>query len=242
MVLFVDEMNQGSFEKLDKRVFLLPVGSVEPHGEHLPLGTDTIIAEALAKAVSDRKGWPVLPAIQYGFIYGLRDHPGSISIPEELLQDVIISLARQLKSYGASCIAIINCHIPNSPPINQALFKLLVREQIRGINLTFPGYEEAYSKFCESKLWMPGIFHAEELETSLMLFVNKSLVKMEKAVRNYPLPPKTFGFYPHSWKSFSNLSIVGDPTLATEEKGAKLFEFFVTKIIDLISDFQNYLS
>jgi creatinine amidohydrolase len=236
MVVSLAELSQESFEKSNKNVILLPVGSVEPHGTHLPLGTDTIIAEALANAVSTRTGWPVLPTIQYGFIYGLRDFPGSVSIQEDLLQSLILGIGKELKRYKFKMLAVVNCHIPNSAAVTHALFKALTKDDIPGVNLTFPGYEEAYSKYCKSKLWRPGIFHADELETSIMLYLRPDLVRMENAKKNYPKPPETFGFYPHSWKEFSDISVIGDPTLASKKKGELLFNFFVEKIIALLSN------
>jgi creatinine amidohydrolase len=236
MVIRIGELSQESFSQVKKDVVLLPIGSLEAHGAHLPLCTDAIIAEALAGAVSDKTGWPVMPVMQYGFVYGLREFPGSIVLPEELLQAMIIDIAKEVKRYGFRFLAIINCHIPNSAPITDALFKALTQEQKPGFNFTFPGYEEAYSKYCESKLWRPGIFHAEELETSIMLYLREDLVNLEKAKRNYPTAPITFGYYPHSWKEFSEFSVIGDPTLANKKKGELLFNFFVQRIIDVLRD------
>lgn len=236
MVSSICEITEEEFDRTTKEAILLPIGSIEPHGKHLPLGTDIILAQAIANGVSDRTGWPTLPVMSYGFIYGLREFPGAISVPEEILRLLILNLGAEVKRSNFKILAIINCHNPNNPSISQASFKLLSRLQLKTLNLTFPGLEEAYHKYCESELWKPGIFHADELETSMMLYLRPDLVKLSLAERNYPKPPTTFGFHPHSWSDFSKISVIGDPTKASEEKGRLLFRFFVNRIIELVRD------
>ncbi|MEM4092854.1 MAG: creatininase family protein [Conexivisphaerales archaeon] len=235
MKLDISRVTQSKFSSLKKDVLLLPVGSLEAHYNHLPLGTDTIIAQSFAEEVSKRTGWPFLPAFQYGYIYGLRNFNGSITISDELLRLFIVEIVKEAGKNNFKLLALINGHIPNAPVINQALLRATEETKIKGVNLTFPDYNEAYNKFCESKMWMPGIFHADELETSLMLYLQPRLVDIKKAVKNYPAVPKTFGYMSLSWDEFTSISIAGDPTLATKDKGKKIFNFFVEKIIEIIS-------
>ncbi|MEM3798434.1 MAG: creatininase family protein [Candidatus Bathyarchaeia archaeon] len=236
MKLDISKVTQSEFKTLKKEVLLLPLGAVEAHYNHLPLGTDTIIAQSLAEEVSRRTGWPSLPAFQFGYIYGLRNFDGSISVSDELLRSFIAEMVNEAGKNNFKVLAVINCHIPNAPIINEALLRVSGKSKAKGVNLTFPGYNEAYYKFCESKMWTIGIFHADELETSLMLYLRPELVDLGKAVRNYPAAPKTFGYIPLSWAEFTSISVAGDPTLATKKKGRLIFEFFVKRIIEITNE------
>jgi hypothetical protein len=95
---------------------------------------------------------------------------------------------------------------------------------------------EVYKKFCESKQWYSGMFHAEEIETSLILYLRPELVKMEKAKASYPERPRDFGLRYIPWEEFNKVGIIGDPTKSSADKGKMIFEFFLKQIVDLINN------
>ena len=80
-------------------VAILPVGSTEQHGPHLPLGTDIFLAEELAKRVSDATGAVVLPSLNFGYSWGWRDIPGTVTFSEKLMEEILIETARSVERY-----------------------------------------------------------------------------------------------------------------------------------------------
>jgi creatinine amidohydrolase len=216
-----------------RRAALLPVGAVEAHGHHLSIETDDVIAEALVREVSSRTGILALPAVSYGYLKGLRDFQGSVSLSQDTFRMVLSDIAVALAEKGFSKLGVVNCHIPNSPLIDEVSH--LVKSRIRMLNLSFLDVGYVLNNICTSKQWHPGIYHAEEIETSLMLHLRPELVDMSKAKPSYPAKPKDFGIRYMHWSDFTPDGVVGDPTQATKEKGEKIFDYFVSQIIDLMS-------
>lgn len=216
----------------DRQTVLLPVGAVEAHGNHLPIDTDIIIATSLVEEVSSRTGIIALPPLSYGYLKGLRDFPGSISVRPDTFRALLADIAFSLAEKGVSKLGVVNCHIPNSPLIDE--ISHMMKDKIAVLNLTFPGLEHVLKNICTSRQWHPGIFHAEEIETSLMLWLRPNLVDMSKARPSYPQKPPDFDVRYVSWKDFTDNGVVGDPTQATKEKGEKIFNYFVDQIVALI--------
>lgn len=213
---------------------LLPIGAQEAHGYHLPLNTDSIIAYALAEAASKKTNALLLPLLPYGHVRGLKNFPGSITLSENTLKKIILEISDSLQKDGIEKLYVINGNIPNVEAIELASEEM--HSKIKIFNLTFPNASEVYKKFCESKQWHPGMFHAEEIETSLILYLRPELVHMEKAKTNYPKKPKDFGLRYIPWEEFNPIGIIGDPTKASAEKGKIIFEFFLKQIVDIINN------
>lgn len=216
-----------------RRAALLPVGAVEAHGHHLSIETDDIVATSLVKEVSSRTDILALPAISYGYLKGLKDFQGSVSLSQVTFRMVLSDIAVSLAEKGISKLGVVNCHIPNSPLIDEVSH--LVKDRIKLLNLSFPGVDYVVKNICTSKQWHPGIFHAEEIETSLMLNLAPELVEMTKAKPSYPSKPMDFGIRYMPWSDFAPDGVIGDPTQATKEKGEKIFEYFVGRIIALMT-------
>jgi creatinine amidohydrolase len=212
---------------------ILPIGAQEAHGNHLPLNTDNIIAFELARKASQLTGAILLPLLPYGHIRGLRNFPGSVSLRENLLKEVILDIANSIYKDGIDRLYVINGHIPNSHAIDAASEEIAPKVKI--FNLTYPNSSEIYKKFCDSNQWHPGIFHAEEIETSLILYLKPKLVKIDKAITNYPNKPLDFGFRYIPWEEFNIHGIIGDPTKASARKGKLIFKFLLDYIVDFIN-------
>lgn len=226
------DIYENSVKKSKKA--LLPVGAQEAHGYHLPLSTDSIIAYALAKAASKRSNALLLPLLPYGHVRGLKNFRGSISLSENTLKQIILEISDGLQKDGIEKLYVINGNIPNVQAIDWASEE--TRSNVKIFNLTFPGASEVYKKFCESKQWYSGMFHAEEIETSLILYLRPELVKMEKAKASYPERPRDFGLRYIPWEEFNKVGIIGDPTKSSADKGKMIFEFFLKQIVDLINN------
>lgn len=224
------DLRSEEFEGADRTLLFLPMGSVEPHGPHLPMNTDTVIASAMAEELTRRMVGIVLPSLDYAHIYGLRDFPGTISASHEPLIDLLLDIYRAAERWGGKILSVINGHTPNEPIVRISQEKWISgRHEMRILLFTYPGISEIANGICDSSPWQEGIFHADEIETSLMLYLKPTSVRMEGIKPNYPMKPASFGFEPVSWRIFDS-SYVGDPSKATVEKGEKIF----AKIVDNI--------
>lgn len=225
------------FQKGD--LAILPLGAVEEHGPHLPLSTDNIIAGAIAKKVAEKTNAILLPSISYGYVLSGRDYPGSISIEAETLSALINDICKVLHKQGIKKIIVINQHVPNAPIIRILSKKLEEGLGIELMCITLPGLQEILNNICESEPWHANIVHAEEIETSLMLAIQPDLVDMSKATKEYPPVPKAFDSMPISWRKLSKSGSLGDPTLATAEKGRKMLDVIVMNTLRIILNITN---
>lgn len=216
-------------------VALIALGAVENHGNHLPLGTDNDLAAALVKkVVASVSNVIVLPPIFYGQVWSLKDFPGTISISNETLSNLLVDIGRSLAQQGVKIFAIINGHMGNLDAMKQAARKLYEESGMKVLYLTYPGASEISSKVRESKKVHGTYFHACELETSYMLYLAPDFVKMEKAVCDYPNIPIDFDVTPTPWNKITTTAVLGDATLATREKGEAIIEAVVKNIVTII--------
>lgn len=232
---------------------VMPMGSIEQHGPHLPLGTDSIIVEEIAKAACGRAAEKVsvllTPTVVFGFSPHHLDYAGTLSLKSHQYIGLISRLIECLASKGFKRFILLNGHGANDAPLNT-----LVREVRRELGIlagTTSYWDLAaheISKLRESSAG--GICHACELETSLMLFLKPGLVSMKDALRYVPkskseylvldLFQKGKASFSHFVKDFSKSGVAGDPTLATKEKGRAMFELIVREVADFIIDFSGW--
>ncbi|WXG39957.1 MAG: creatininase family protein [Candidatus Freyarchaeum deiterrae] len=216
---------------------ILPIGSTEQHGPHLPLGTDSIIAKRLSEAVATELKADILPVINYGVSFEHADFPGTVSIrPETLTQAVREICESLLKRYQS--IVIINCHGGNTTTLRS-----LNCEKTVFIDF-FIVLKKIINEVRETKIG--GVGHACEVETSLMLYLEPHLVRREKItediVKYVPqVDPQSEEPLPDGWKTinFSKSGVIGDPTKATAEKGEKIFHLLVQKITETLKESQK---
>jgi creatinine amidohydrolase len=200
-------------------VAVLPVGATEQHGPHLATGTDTIFAEAVALAATERTGDVVLPALPYGCSLGHTDHwPGTLSLSPATLMAVVQDIGRWTYASGFRTLVMVNGHATNGPPCQSALLQL--RHELPALRLRFVSLFDLSDAIAARYARDAPDFHANEAETSLMLHVDPRLVDLELAVDEedrtigrvlqYPVPTVT------------RSGVVGAPTTATPEAGAEL--------------------
>jgi len=106
--LTYSELSSALSRGVDSVVF--PVGTVEPHGAHLPLGTDTIIAEVVGELVAERVGALLLPALPYGVTGSLHGYPGSVRVPPDVLEALVLSVLESVSSHGVRYALLLNGH------------------------------------------------------------------------------------------------------------------------------------
>lgn len=228
-------MTRDEIEKRFKEtsIAILPIGALEQHGHHLPLGTDVIIAEELSKRVCIETGALLLPAVSFGYSWVWRNIPGTISLKQHNVEEIIKDTATSLNRYGVKTLIVINGHDANNASMKYAARELEDEIGIKVIYLFYPDMNDVIEKIMESDTWH-GLIHACEFETSLMLAIKPEVVHMEKAVKEYPNKPLLYGKSTISLGDLSKSGVYGDPTKATKEKGEKLLNIFTEKIVDII--------
>jgi mycofactocin system creatininase family protein len=196
---------------------LVPVGSLEQHGPHLPLDTDTVIAQAVTDGVADRltDAW-VAPPIAYGASGEHQSFAGTSSIGAEALQHVVIELVRSMRTW-ARRVVLVNGHGGNVRALSNAVDRLVAE-----------GHDVA---------WVPcapedGDPHAGFAETSLMLDLRPSSVRLDLVVagNTAPLTELLPALVAGGVEAVSPNGVLGDPTGATAKAGRRLLDAMVTDV------------
>ncbi len=185
-------------------VVVVPIGSCEQHGPHLPLATDSIIAEALANdLVARRAGCLVAPTVSITASGEHQGFPGTLSIGNEAMCQVVIELVRSAD--WAQAVVLVNGHGGNAAAVDRAVTQL--RAEGRRVLAWWPRVAD-------------GDPHAGHTETSLMLAVRPDLVRLEHAE---PGPiPSTADLVRSGVSALSANGVLGDPRAASAEHGAEL--------------------
>jgi creatinine amidohydrolase len=229
-------------------VIILPFGSTEQHGLHLPLGNDALVAIRLAEDAARITKTIVAPPCWYGWSPHHMAYPGTISITPETLTRVLYEVLRSLIYHGFKRLVVINGHrLANLPPLQIAATRIR-NETGAYVTIADPFFlaDTVSREIMESP--PGGIGHAEELETSHMMHIFPDLVNIKKAVKNLPHKKKFHvpdpyviadrAFTPSSLESFRKTTepsgVTGDPTLSTAAKGKRLHKALVDNLVELI--------
>lgn len=239
--------NENSYEVREKielsKVAILPIGAVEAHGPHLPLGTDNYLAERIAVRVGNETGAFVLPTLPYGQVWSLQNFPGSINISNESLISFLIDIGVSLYEQGFRVFVMINGHLGNAVALKEAARKLYDKfPDFKVMYLFYPGTKEIITQVRETKSSHSTFFHACEIETSYMLYLANEYVDMSKAIVDIPNIPMSVDVSPTRWEEFTSSAVLGDATLATEEKGKKIIDIAIKNMIALIEGAKNELN
>ena len=209
-----------------KSVALIPVGSIEQHGPHLPVSTDSEIVSYIARKVSDKAGFLLLPTIEYGVSF---EHQPffNLSLASSTLQKILVDLCVSLYKNRITTIIILNGHHGNHSAIKQIPERVT---KIRGIN----------SRILVCSYWhfMKRRFdHAGFVETSIMLAISKR-VQMSKARKG--LVPDGLSakevtrlnrLANKSFPSVTKNGVWGDPRNATAKDGKAILDEIITAIV-----------
>lgn len=225
----VSRLNDSEMEAClaEKPVLILPIGAVESHGDHLPAGTDNILATRLAEELVSTigGGTPVLrlPLLPFGQVWSLGDAPGSFGISNETVTRTIVEIALSAKAKGLETMVVVNAHLGNAIAIREA--QRIVKEQDFTIaNFFYPGAERLIAEQRERPEAHAAFMHACEIETSYVLHLAPDAVDMDKAIANYPEFPDDFATVAYRWTEFSKSPVLGDARAATAEKGRIIIE------------------
>jgi creatinine amidohydrolase len=214
-------------------VVLIALGArTKEHGPHLLLKNDYVMAEYLKKRVIAEVPVIVLPTLQYGYYPAFLEYPGSVSIQAETFKNVIMDICRSMSGYGIKKFYVLNTGVSTLRPLGlakQELFKtriILEYLNILEVDETLP----------PGLMEQEGGTHADEGETSMMLYIAPETVDMSKAVKDFDSRPNRKGLTrdPEGKGHHSPTGIWGDPTLATREKGKIIVENTVSAIVEQV--------
>lgn len=227
-------------------IALVPVGAVEQHGPHLPLGSDSMQGIDFCrrlKLLLDEEDYPVVagPPIHFGVSSAHAAFPGTIALRPRTVMAVIEETCLCLYDAGFRRFALVLGHGGNWPVMQLAVQSLLtMRSDIMVIALNWLGLlAEIYPHVLASTRPEK---HSGEGETARMLATCPELVEMDRARVHYPDPEaaKLYGHLPgvyktmHSMKDVTPFGSMGDPTLATAETGEKIYDAVVRWLADAI--------
>ena len=212
---------------------VLPVGAVEQHGAHLPLLTDTVMASGVARRIAEGCDGLLLPAIAYGDAWTTEGWAGTLSLSPETLRLTVLDIGRGLMRMGVKGLVTVNGHFGNREPIALAA-RALGEAGFPVLHLDYPRLEALAGEVMESKPAGPGFYHADEVETSIMLALAPETVRMEKAAPEYPEFPELFGMEPMQLSVFNRSGVFGDPRPATAAKGEAMIAGIAAESVRLI--------
>ena len=213
---------------------VLAIGALEQHGPHLPLVTDTVLAQGVARRIAEGiEGW-LLPPVAYGDAWNNEGLAGTISLSPDTLRAVIEDIGRGVARLGFKGQVIINGHFGNREPIALAARRLVAETTLKVMYLDYPKLEVFAGEIATSKPAGPGFYHADEVETSMMLALAPAIVRLDLAAAEYPAFPETFGSEPMHLSEFNRSGVFGDPRPATAEKGEALIGKIVAESVRLI--------
>lgn len=234
-------------------VVLLPLGAFEQHGKHLPLKVDefmvnNIANESVRKSHQKKISAVVAPVIWSGYSPHHLDFPGTISIRDETLTNLIMDIVESLVKNKLERILILNGHGGNSAILKNVGQKLKYDKNIYIATASYWDFAmNEINEWRESDLG--GINHACEMETSLMLHMQEESVIKENIIDN-PLKRSQYTGVDllsggavgvsATFKELSDHGVIGSPSLATKEKGSELYNIITNNISDFITDFSKW--
>jgi creatinine amidohydrolase len=215
---------------------ILPVGSTEQHGPHLPLDTDNRIAERIALETARRSVGLVLPTVPLGYAWVWRDIPGTLTLRFDTYMRMVRDIAESLERWNIKAVFLLSGHGSNPQPIKHAV-RELIHDQL-GIKVLFDVYAglDEMLQEADSKRWHTEI-HAEEIETSMMLAIAPDLVRMDLAEADYPPVPADYAKSGLSMGHLMRSGVFGDPRTATAEKGQRWLDLAAERSAKLWLDF-----
>jgi creatinine amidohydrolase len=237
-------------------IVILPVGSVEQHGKHLPTGCDATSAEAVAfRAAEGLAGatQPVLllPPLWYGYSPHHMGFAGTVTLSSEMFLGVVQDVVGSILSQGIRRVVILNGHGGNVSSLDVVASRLgqAWHGKARIVAVTY--YHLASSRQHEFRQSAPGgMGHACEFETSLQLAICPELVDMSAAVSCYPQPPSPrqstdlFGTSVvrgyHDFRDLSPSGTFGDPSFASRDKGEKILSICVEELRAFLAEFATW--
>jgi len=239
--LWFDELSMPEAEKAaeEGKVVIIPCGSIEEHGTHLPLCTDSIQAEYVALEVAKKAGCLIAPPLRYGLCNSTRNFPGTITISFDSLRSIMTDILEEFIRNGFKRLLILTGHAGGS---HMTALKLAAKQVVtnhmnegnRPRIMVCTDYDFAFDVKMEDVDSRDS--HAGTIETSRVMTIRSDLIK-GKGKRNFPDLPR-FEVVPDPERYFPS-GVMGDPTIASPEKGQKINEYVIEQITKLVKELEQ---
>jgi len=216
---------------------VIPIGAqAKEHGPHLKLANDWIMAEYYKREILKKADVVVAPTVNYNYYPAFVEYPGSTTLRLETARDLMVDICHSLARYGPRKFYALNTGVSTARPLR------LVQEALAkdGIQFRYTDILKV-SEAAEAKVKQEeGGTHADEIETSIMLFIAPSTVDMSKAVKDYhPSGKGGLTRDPNGSGDYSASGVFGDATLATRHKGEVVVGAVIDGILKEIEDLRN---
>ena len=228
MLAQVFDMSDYDFKITLKKIkrAIIPVGSLEQHGAHLPVSTDSLIAEYIARILAAKIGAFVLPVISYGVSF---EHKPmfNVSLHNSTLSSMLCDACVSLAENNIREIIILNGHHGNTGALQYIPQEVQSKVPTRHIKIHTMNYWQMMKQDFD---------HAGEVETSLVLAIAPELVRMDRAMPNTKNLPKSRAAYrsltnePGSFPKITGNGVWGDPTKANASKGGRLMKEIIANL------------
>jgi mycofactocin system creatininase family protein len=203
-------------------LLLIPVGSTEQHGPHLPLTTDALVATAVAEGVAARFDRAVVaPAVAYGASGEHADFPGTLSVGLEVLEAVLVELGRSATTWAAG-VVLVNGHGGNATAVDAAVRRLVAEgRDVAWVPCAAPGADA----------------HAGRTETALLLHLAPDLVDLGRAEAGDPRPIGELlpVLRERGVRAVSPNGVLGDPAGATAAEGAAVLATMIDHAVQALA-------
>lgn len=230
MEALTSESTTDEVSLADAQLAILPLGATEQHSSHLPLCTDTLLAEAVAGELGRRLGAFCLPALPYSISHMHRGCKGTFWLSNDTLRKVLGELALGVRASGFSEFLILNGHGGNA----------LLPSVVQDLNLEIPellsfslDYYGPFATFAALPL-SGDLIHADETETSLVLHLRPDLVQTDK-IRDNPEALSADALRYDAYLSIASMLHTGSPSKASAATGKHLFEHVVNELVAVIA-------
>jgi creatinine amidohydrolase len=233
----------------ERTVVVVPTGSIEQHGPHLPLDTDSFLCTRVAEAAAARASVaePVLvtPTVCFGSSEHHMAFAGTVTLQPETFADTVAEICGSLSEHGLRRQLVVNGHGGNTALLAAAVQQLGFDAPVHAVAVDYWTFARAV--VADVRESPPGgMSHACEFETSLMLHLRPESVRRERIARE--IVPRRYAGESHDlfgggdvrahWKTHevSTSGVMGAPDLATEEKGRRLFDACAEGLAALIEE------
>lgn len=242
-VFWFDELSMKEVEDCAKAgiVVIIPVGSVEEHGHHLPLCTDSLQPEHVALEVARKTRCLIAPPLRYGVCISTRNFPGTISIRFESLREIMMDILGEFLRNGFTRILVLSGHAGEA---HMTALRLAAQEVIwhhendtaerKPKIMVCSDYDFAYE--LRGKYFSDKDGHAGTIETSRVMVIRPDLVK-GKGRANHPRLPR-FEIVSRPERYFPT-GVIGDPNAASLEKGRMINKYIIKNVMKLVEDLKR---
>ncbi|HET7388594.1 MAG TPA: creatininase family protein [Nocardioidaceae bacterium] len=217
---------------------VIPVGSIEQHGPHLPNGTDTFAAKLIARGVAERMDAVYVPFSPYGVSPIHAGHPGTVSLRPETFEALLTDVCAELIAAGVRTVVLVNWHEGNISSMNRVATELQDRHKV-----VFVAAQACYTA---QRIYRPEggeLTHGGGIETLAVLAQDKELVKVERAgeptrpegaheLDAMRRSPEVYGFVTDV-SELADAGWYGDPTWASTDRAGTFVDDVANEVVRL---------